>query len=288
VTQPSTSAQVGMPFRRQPVIQVRDAAGNPIQVPGVTVTAGVATGSGSLIGTRTRMTGPDGRATFTDLGITGGVETHTLIFAAAGLASVTSSGTDVNPAATTTRIVSDEPDQSAPGQPVTVVYEVTSESSTPLSGTVQVTTSGGSESCSASAAEGQCVITLTAEGNRILTATFQGSTLFGGSSDTEPHSVVTPDTPPTAVDDGYSATAGVELSVPQEQGVLANDSDVDGDQMTAAVLDGPDHGSLTLNPNGSFQYLPDATFFGQDVFTYTVTAGGASDTGTVTIIVAGP
>jgi adhesin/invasin len=284
-TQPSGSAQVGVPFGRQPVVQVRDAAGNPVQAPGVTVTAAIASGAGQLIGTRTQTTGSNGRATFTDLGIGGAIGAHSLIFAAGGFTSVTSSTIDVNPVATTTRITSDAPEPSAPGQGVEVVFEVTSPGGTP-SGTVQVTASGGSESCSATVATGRCTIVLTADGNRTLTARFQGSTLFTASSGTAAHSVVTPDTPPTAVGDGYAATAGVLLSVPAP-GVLGNDSDADGDPLSAEVVNSTTHGSLTLNANGSFDYLPDATFFGQDVFTYRVTAGGASDDATVTIVVTG-
>jgi adhesin/invasin len=284
-TQPSGSAQVGVPFGRQPVVQVRDAAGNPVQAPGVTVTAAIASGAGQLIGTRTQTTGSNGRATFTDLGIAGATGAHSLIFAAGGFTSVTSSTIDVNPVATSTRITSDAPEPSAPGQGVEVVFEVTSPGGTP-SGTVQVTASGGSESCSATVATGRCTIVLTADGNRTLTARFQGSTLFTASSGTAAHSVVTPDTPPTAVGDGYAATAGVLLSVPAP-GVLGNDSDADGDPLSAEVVNSTTHGSLTLNANGSFDYLPDATFFGQDVFTYRVTAGGASDDATVTIVVTG-
>ncbi|MBA3319432.1 MAG: cadherin-like domain-containing protein, partial [Gemmatimonadales bacterium] len=124
-------------------------------------------------------------------------------------------------------------------------------------------------------------------GNRTLTARFQGSSLFTASSGTAAHSVVTPDTPPTAVGDGYSATAGVQLSVPAP-GVLANDSDVDGDPLSAQLLTSTTRGVLALNEDGSFTYLPGATFFGEDSFTYQVTAGSGSASATVTIIVTGP
>jgi large repetitive protein len=275
-----------VPFGRQPVVQVRDAVGNPVQAPGVTVTAAIASGAGQLIGTTTQTTGSNGRATFTNLGIRGATGAHTLIFAAPGLTSVTSSAINVNPVGTSTRIVSDGPDPSAPGQGVEVVFAVTSPGGTP-SGAVQVTASGGSETCNADVAAGRCTITLTAEGDRTLTATFQGGTLFNSSSGSTAHSVVTPDTPPTAVGDGYSATAGFPLSVPAP-GVLGNDSDVDGDPLSAQLLTTTSHGSLTLSADGSFTYLPDAAFFGQDVFTYRTTAGGASADATVTIVVTGP
>ncbi|MCF6391773.1 cadherin-like domain-containing protein, partial [Mycobacterium sp. MBM] len=40
--------------------------------------------------------------------------------------------------------------------------------------------------------------------------------------------------------------------------VLTNDSDVDGNPLTATLVDGPANGTLTLNTDGSFTYTPDA------------------------------
>ena len=132
---------------------------------------------------------------------------------------------------------------------------------------------------------GSCTITLNADGNRTLTASFQGGTLFESSSDTESHQVITPDQPPTAQNDSYGATAGVPLTVAAGQGVLANDSDPDGDSMTASLVSGPSSGTLDFNSDGSFVYTPSASFFGSISFTYQVSAGGQTDTATVTIIV---
>jgi hypothetical protein len=284
LTQPPSNAQVGVPFSRQPVIQVRDAAGNPVPAAGVTVTAAVANGAGSLIGTASQTTGADGRAVFTNIGIGGGVGSHRIIFAAPGFTSRTSSPINVNPAQTTTRIVTADPDPSAPGQGVVVVFQVTSSGLAPT-GSVRVTASGGSESCSADVAAGRCTIVLNAEGSRTLTAAFQGGNLFTNSSDTESHQVIAPDSPPNAVDDNYSATAGVTLAVSEASGVLANDTDADGDPLSASLLDPPDRGTLDFRADGSFDYTPSADFFGSDSFTYQVTAGGATDTGRVEIIV---
>jgi adhesin/invasin len=284
VTQPSARPQVGMPFVRQPVIQVRDASGNPVPAAGVTVTAAVSNGTGSLIGTNTQTTDANGRAAFTNLGITGAIGNHRLVFTASGFTSVTSRDINVRPAGTTTRIVSDSPDPSQPGQGVEVVFEVTSTGAPPA-GTVRVTASGGSESCSADVSAGRCTIVLNSDGNRTLTAAFQGGNLFQSSSDTEPHQVITPDQPPNAENDGYSAFAGVPLNVDASEGVLDNDSDPDGDPMTVEVVSGPANGTLELNPDGSFVYTSSSTFFGNVTFTYRVTAGGLTDTATVTIIV---
>jgi hypothetical protein len=282
--QPSPDVVAGVPFNRQPEIQIRDASGNPVQLANVTISAAIASGTGQLGGTRTATTGSNGRAAFDNLEITGAVGPHTLIFAATGLQSATSDPFTVNPASTTTNITSDSPDPSAPGQAVTVTFEVTSPGGTP-SGTVQVTASGGSESCSASVSAGQCQITLNADGSRTLTATYQGSTTFLSSNDDASHSVVTPDQPPTALNDNYSVTRGVPLTVSAADGVLANDTDPDGDPMTASLVSGPANGTLDFNSDGSFTYTSSPTFFGSVTFTYQVSAGGLTDTATVTIIV---
>jgi VCBS repeat-containing protein len=50
--------------------------------------------------------------------------------------------------------------------------------------------------------------------------------------------------------------------------VLHNDTDVDGDSLTASVAVAPAHGLLVLNPNGTFHYTPDSGYSGDDSFTY--------------------
>jgi VCBS repeat-containing protein len=55
--------------------------------------------------------------------------------------------------------------------------------------------------------------------------------------------------------------------------VLANDSDPEGDVLTAVLVTGPQHGTLTFNPDGSFTYTPNANFSGIDSFTYQSTDG---------------
>ena len=93
---------------------------------------------------------------------------------------------------------------------------------------------------------------------------------------------------PTPVDDSYATDAGAALVVAAAQGVLANDSDPDGDAMTATRVSGPSNGTLTLNADGSFDYTPDAGFSGTDSFTYAAGDGnGGSTEATATISVAG-
>jgi len=64
--------------------------------------------------------------------------------------------------------------------------------------------------------------------------------------------------------------------------------DVDGDTVTfgLAANGGPAHGTVTINPNGSYTYTPAANFNGNDSFTYTVSDGkGGTVTGTITVSV---
>ena len=51
-------------------------------------------------------------------------------------------------------------------------------------------------------------------------------------------------------------------------GVLGNDVDPDGDALTASLVTGPQHGTLTLDRTGAFVYTPVANFSGEDAFTY--------------------
>ncbi|PYQ77359.1 MAG: hypothetical protein DMG04_00640, partial [Acidobacteria bacterium] len=57
--------------------------------------------------------------------------------------------------------------------------------------------------------------------------------------------------PPLAANDSYAATEDTVLTI-AAPGVLANDSDVDGDPLTAVIVAGPAHGSVTLTASGSF------------------------------------
>ncbi len=72
---------------------------------------------------------------------------------------------------------------------------------------------------------------------------------------------------PTSTPDSY-VIFGEQLTVPPAGGVLANDSDPDGDAISALLVSGPANGSLVLLSNGGFTYTPDAEFTGIDTFVY--------------------
>ena len=79
---------------------------------------------------------------------------------------------------------------------------------------------------------------------------------------------------PVASDDTYATNEDVALTVPAP-GILANDTDVSADQLTALLVAGPTHGALTLNADGSFNYTPNLNFAGSDSFTYRASDGAA-------------
>ena len=90
---------------------------------------------------------------------------------------------------------------------------------------------------------------------------------------------------PTAVADASSTAEDTALTV-GAPGVLANDSDPDGNSLSAVLGSGPGHGTLTLNANGSFIYSPAANYNGNDSFTYRASDGTlTSNLTTVTLTV---
>ncbi len=95
-----------------------------------------------------------------------------------------------------------------------------------------------------------------------------------------------PDLPPVAVDDVYAAFANRSLTVTAAEGVLANDSDLEEDPLTAVLITGPTQGSVSLSANGAFTYTPNPKFLGMDSFTYRAQARSLqSNIATVTITV---
>ncbi len=90
---------------------------------------------------------------------------------------------------------------------------------------------------------------------------------------------------PVAVGESYTATEDVALNVPAA-GVLANDTDAEGNALTAVLVAGPANGTLSLGTNGGFTYTPRANYSGTDTFTYRPSDGQAQgNTVTVTLTV---
>jgi VCBS repeat-containing protein len=123
-------------------------------------------------------------------------------------------------------------------------------------------------------------------GDYTVCAYFRETPSYTGSAD---QLLLTINSAPVANDDSYAVNYGETLDV-ATPGVLANDSDVDGNALSAAVVDEPTNGTLNLNADGSFTYeITNSSAVG-DSFTYQAcdVPYGACDQATVTITINQP
>ena len=95
--------------------------------------------------------------------------------------------------------------------------------------------------------------------------------------------------PPVATDDAYAVEMNVTLTN-ATPGVLENDTDVDGDALTASLVSTTTNGTLVLAEDGAFTYQPDLDATGIDTFTYEAidATGLTSSEATVTLTITAP
>jgi hypothetical protein len=120
-TQP-LGASSGAALTTQPVIEVRDAAGNLVTTATPTITATIATGGGIVSGSTATAEG--GVATFRTIAVSGTVGDHTLSFSASGLASATSAGFALGAGAPAKLVMRVEPTGAASGSPFRTQPEI--------------------------------------------------------------------------------------------------------------------------------------------------------------------
>ena len=91
---------------------------------------------------------------------------------------------------------------------------------------------------------------------------------------------------PVAVDDGpFNVDEGGSFSS-SPASVLDNDTDSEGDALTAVLVTGPANAAaFTLNPNGTFTYTHNGSETTSDSFTYVADDGSESNTATVTFTI---
>jgi gliding motility-associated-like protein len=90
--------------------------------------------------------------------------------------------------------------------------------------------------------------------------------------------------PPVAVNDTTTTSGGTSIDIP----VMDNDWDPDDDNIFVSVVSDPQHGTATINSDGTITYTPDEGFVGIDSFTYVICDDGIPqmcDTATVYITV---
>jgi hypothetical protein len=114
MTQPSSSAQNGVPLDQQPVVQIQDANGDAVASPGASITAGIAAGTGAtLTGSLVKSADAQGRATFTDLSLSGPAGTYTIQFTSSGLTSAMSNAITLDAPAGAGLVVTTQPPATA-------------------------------------------------------------------------------------------------------------------------------------------------------------------------------
>jgi VCBS repeat-containing protein len=102
---------------------------------------------------------------------------------------------------------------------------------------------------------------------------------------------------PVARPDAYAVSQGGTLittdpagttGTAADDGVLANDTDSDGDRLTAHLVTPPQFGTLTLNTNGTFTYRHNGLTRQTDTFTYRAFDGELYSSVTTVTITIGP
>jgi VCBS repeat-containing protein len=122
----------------------------------------------------------------------------------------------------------------------------------PASGTLTLNTDGS--------------FTFSAPTGGVYTFTYRAKDLTSQSS---PATVtISLNAVPVTAADAYTTPEDTAINRSAAQGVLSNDSDPESQTLTAELVTNVQHGTLTLNGNGSFDYNPSSNFFGADSFTY--------------------
>jgi len=222
--EPPSSASSGVVLTPAPGIQVVDADGAPIGVNGILVTASLASGSGSVVGTVGVRTDQGGRAVFTDLILSGPVGSRTLRFSAPGLSAVVSRSIEVGSGPVSTAVISAGNSQTtAAGTPVPVApaVRVTDGADNPVPGirvSFAVTAGGGSVTGAQPLTNAQGIATVgqwtmgTAIGQNALSATIDGIATpltFQATATVGPVAHIE-----LVEGDGQTATIGAAVAIP--------------------------------------------------------------------------
>ena len=180
--------------------------------------------------------------------------------------------------------------------PISADLSLNTNEDTPVTGSITATDlDGDSLSYSLNGAPANGSVTLNADGTFTYTpaSNFNGSdsfsvTISDGKGGTTTSTVTIGVAPlndgPVAVADRIVVSEGGTVTVLANGGgsVLTNDSDAEQNTLSAILVTGPQHGSLTLNADGTFSYVHDGSETTADSFSYKVN-DGTVDGNTVTV-----
>jgi hypothetical protein len=296
-TQPSSSVQSGQVFPQQPVVQLRDAQGNNVSQSGVSVTAAIASGGGTLGGTTPVNTNASGQAVFTDLSISGTVGDRTLSFSASGLTGATSNTITVTAGAATQLVITTQPSSSVqsgqvfPQQPVVQLRDASGNnvSQSGVSVTAAIASGGGALGGTTPVntnAGGQAVFTDLSISGTVgdRTLSFSASGLTGATSNTIN---VTPGEPSGATSTISASPTSVAADGASASTITVQLVDASGNNLTTggdAVVLATDLGTLsgvTDNGNGTYTATITSDTVGTATITGTVNGNAITDNATV-------
>jgi hypothetical protein len=294
VTQPSATAQSGVVFGQQPVVRLEDASGNPVVQSGVTVVASVDGGGPTLGGDNSKVTDANGEATFTDLKLTGTAGTYSLLFAASGKTSVSSSdiALGAGPVSASQSSVSASPpsfvEGDANGSTITVTAK---DGSGNLINGASVTVSADGGSLDATTGTTDASGTVTFKFTTATAGTYSISATINGTAVTTPASVSVTAAPVSGLNSSVtlSETEALAYGGPVEGTVTLEDANhrrLSGRTVTlarAGVFHGgtdPTEGVTGLDGTLSFQYS--GINFGPD--TVKATSGGITFSAPISVI----
>jgi hypothetical protein len=307
-TQPSATAQSGVAFIQQPVIQLRDALNNPVAQAGVSITAAINSGGGTLGGTTTVTTDANGTATFTNLSISGTIGQRTLLFAAVGYVSVASSPIDITAGPADHLTITVQPSANAqsgvafPQQPVIQLRDASGNAVSQAGVVVTASiasgggTLGGTSTASTNASGVASFTNLSISGTTgNYTLGFAAPSLTGVTSATIALTVV-PTTLTITTQPSATAQSGVPFT--QQPVLLLQDSGnnpAPGFSVTATISSGPAGATLVGTATVTTDALGHATFSGLGLsgtvgsYSLTFTAGSVTSAASNTItLAAGP
>ncbi|MFN3646214.1 MAG: Hint domain-containing protein [Gemmobacter sp.] len=178
------------------------------------------------------------------------------------------------------------PDTAVTDEDTSVTIPVLANDSDPNGDTLTVTGATATNGTVTVNPDGTLIYTPNPDYNGPDTITYTVTDGNGGSATSTVAVTVNPvNDAPVANDD----TASTAFNTPVTIAVLANDTDVDGDAL--AVLGTPTSadGTVTVNPDGTITFTPNAGFSGVAVIDYGVTDGnGGTDTAQVLVTVGAP
>ena len=140
--------------------------------------------------------------------------------------------------------------------------------------------SGPNDNCEWTVQPGFNFDTVTLTTVSVGTVSLEGSSDFGNNPDYDSMFYLS-NSAPTPTNDTITTNEDTAVS----GNVLTNDSDPDGNPLSASLVSGPSHGTLSLLGTGAFTYTPAANYNGADSFTYAASDGTLSTNATASITV---